>query len=267
MIWVLAEKEVIEKKDETTSGCIDYNEYTMSNTEKLMYSIVAVVSVFIVAYIFYHSFVLALLLSPIGLFYPAIRKKEIIKKRKNELTLQFKDMLFSLSSSLSAGKSVEMAFRNVLSDLSIVYPDPDTYILRETEYIIRKISMNETVEEALSDFSDRAHLEDIDDFVDVFRTCKRTGGNLIDVIRNTSNIINDKIMIGEEINTILSEKKFEQKVLNVIPILMVLFLTLSADDYMEPLFNSIIGRLAMTASIGLLIIAYFVSKKITDIKI
>jgi hypothetical protein len=35
---------------------------------------------------------------------------------------------------------------------------------------------------------------------------------------------------------------------------------------MEPVFNMLFGRMAMTAAIGLLILAYFVSRKIMDIK-
>lgn len=187
--------------------------------------------------------------------------------RKNELNIQFKDMLYSLSSSLSAGKSIELAFKDVLKDLSIMYPDPDASIIKEAGYIARKIDMNETVESALCDFARRAHSEDIDSFVDVFRTCKRMGGNMVEIIRNTSNIINDKIEIKQEINTILAERRFEQKVLNVLPILLILLLSLSAGDYMYPVFNTGTGRAVMSVAIILLIGAYFISKKITDIDV
>jgi len=79
-------------------------------------------------------------------------------------------------------------------------------------------------------------------FTDVFKTCKRTGGNLVNVIRNSTNIINDKIEIKEEINTLLAAKKFEQKVLSVMPFIMILILSLTTEDYMAPVFDTIVGR-------------------------
>lgn len=246
---------------------IDYDIYVMTTKEKGIYITLAATGIFIVGYIFYRNFLLSALLCPLAFFYPKMKTKEIIQKRKNELNIQFKDLLYSLSSSLSAGKSVEMAFRDVLKDLSIIYPDPNTYILKEVEYILRKLAMNETIESALADFAQRSQLEDVQNFVDVFYTCKRTGGNIVDIIRNTSNIINDKIEIKQEIDTLLSARKFEQKVLNVMPILMIVILSVSAADYMEPVFSTVAGRVVMTVSIALLAVAYFVSKKIMDIKV
>jgi len=127
--------------------------------------------------------------------------------------------------------------------------------------------MNETIEDALEDLAKRSHLEDIQNFTDVFKTCKRTGGNLVNVIRNSTNIINDKIEIKEEINTLLAAKKFEQKVLSVMPFIMILILSLTTEDYMAPVFDTIVGRIVMTFAIIIIAIGYFVSKKIMDIKI
>lgn len=252
---------------ENGSGLPDYNIYRMSVKERIFYTLLAAAAIFIVGYIFYHSIIFSLLLCALALLYPMIRTKEIIEKRKNELNLQFKDMLYALASSISAGKSVESSFKEVLKDLSIIYPDPNTPIINEIEYIVRRVEMNETIEDALSDFAGRSHLEDIENFVDVFYTCKRTGGNIIEVIKNTSNIINDKIEIKQEIETLLSERKFEQKVLNGMPIFLVLILTWSSGDYIAPMFTTLQGRIAMTFSIVLLVVAYFISRKIMNIKV
>lgn len=245
----------------------DYNIYIMSRKEKILYTLMAAIVLYFVGFIFYRSHILAVMVGVLGIFYPNMKTKEIIENRKHNLNLQFSDMIYSLSSSLSAGKSVELAFKDVLKDLSIIYPNPNTDIIVETEYIIRKIEMNETVESALLDFAERSHLEDIQNFADVFQICKRTGGNLNDIIRNTSIIINDKMEIKMEIDTILASKKFEQKVLNIIPIFLMLMLSVSSKDYMEPVFNTVFGKVATTFAIVLLAISYFISKKIMDIEI
>lgn len=245
----------------------DYDTYDMSLRERVFYTLLAAVFIFAVSFVFYRSYVLSFIPAPIALFYPRIKKRGIIAKRKKELNIQFKDMLYSLSSSVSAGRTVEGAFREVLKDLSVIYPEPSAFILTEVRAIIKRLEMNETLENALADFSGRARLEDVDNFVNIFNICKRSGGNITEVIKNTSSIINDKIEVGQEIDTMLAQRKFEQKVLNAVPILMILLLSASASDYMSPVFTTVTGRVTMTISIVLLAVAAIISAKISTVKL
>lgn len=246
---------------------LDYNTYIMKGREKLFYVVLAAVLIFGAAYIFYRSIWLSLLLTPLSLYYPKIKIRELIARRKNELTLQFKEALYCLASSLSAGKSVELAFKDVLQDMALLYPDPHTYILQEIEEIVRKIEMNETVEEALTDFAKRSHLEDVVNFADIFVTAKRSGGNMVEIIRNTSVIIGDKLRIKEEINTLLAARKFEQKVLHWMPVVLLLLLSWSVGDYMKPVFETVQGHIVMTVALILLGAASFISKKVMKIEV
>lgn len=245
----------------------DYNEYDMPFLEKSLCVAAAGAVIFAIAYIFYKNPYLSLLLCPLSLIYPRIRKKYIIKKRKEELNIQLKDMLYSLSSSLSAGKPVEQAFRELPADLALLYPDESAFIRKEAAIIAGKLDMNETIESALESLTERSHLEDIKSFSEVFGICKRSGGNIADIIRNTTNIINDRIEIWQEIETILAERRFEQKVLNALPLLMMLILTYASGEYMEPVFTMPAGRIAVTMALLLLSVAYLISGKIANIKI
>ncbi len=257
------EKEIEVRED----GLADYNQYVMSQKEKLFYVIIAMAVLFVIGYIFYHNIILSGILMILGVKFPALRTKQIIAKRKKQLTIQFKDMLYSLSSALSVGKSVEMGLRDCLKDLEIIYPDSDTDIIVEIEYILRGIGMNTPTEAMFRQFADRSHIEDIENFVDVFITCKRTGGDIIEVIRSTSNTIGDKIEIKQEIDTLISGKKYEFQFLMVMPVAMVFVLSTTAADYMVPVFTTVIGRIMMTIAIAIFIIAYFVGSKIMNIEI
>jgi tight adherence protein B len=263
----LVSREYTEKSNETDFGLIDYDIYNMPKKEIILNIILAAIIVFLTAFLFYRSLIISFAMSTLGLMYPKMKIKSIILKRKAELNLQFKDLLYALASSMSAGKSIERAFSDAVKDLQVLYPDPNANINKEVVYIVRKLEMNETVEAALSNFARRAHLEDLDNFVDVFQTSKRAGGNLVDIIQNTSKIINYKIEIKEEINTMLASKKFELKVLNAMPIFMLLLLSISAADYISPIFTTLYGRLVISIAIILLVSAYFISKKIMDIRV
>lgn len=265
-VLLLKERRKTDEADEA-GQLIDYDIYIMSKAERRSSIAIAAAAIFAIGYVFYRNPIISLLIIPFALLYPKYKTKEIIRKRKYELNMQFKEALYSLSSSLTAGKSIETAFKEALKDLSIQYPDPNTNMIRELEYIVRKLEMNETVESALQDFADRSHLEDIRNFVNVFQISKRSGGNLVQVIKNSTEILKDKIEIRQEIDTLLAERRFEQKVLNVMPILMIFFISMSARDFMQPVFATIQGNIVMTFAVSLLVSAYLISKKIMDIEV
>ncbi len=257
------EPEMVERED----GLIDYNVYVMSKNEKVMYIILAYVVIFIVGYIFYENFILAAILGLLGFKFPKMRTKQIIKSRKNALNIQFKDWLYSLSSSMSAGRSIEVSFKESYKDLEIIYPNPETPIMQELQHMIRRLEMNETVENVIQEFAERTHIEDIMNFADVIRISKRSGGNLVEVIRSTSNVIGDKIETKADIETTISGKKFESRILCCMPIVMIALLTATAYDYMEKVFTTFVGHAVMTVSIVMFVAAFFIGEKIMDIEV
>ena len=120
------EPEMVERED----GLIDYDVYVMSKEEKIFNIAIAAVLIFGIGYMCYRNIILSALLAIVAVKWPKMRVKQIIKKRHSELAIQFKDMLYSLSSSLSADKSVETGLKECLQDLRIIYPDDDAYIIQ-----------------------------------------------------------------------------------------------------------------------------------------
>ncbi|MEN8906258.1 MAG: type II secretion system F family protein [Clostridiales bacterium] len=180
---------------------------------------------------------------------------------------QFRDMLYVLSASISAGRSVEKAFMSLADDLSIEYKNKDEFIIRESIYIRRRICINESIENILRDFSTRSGLEDIKNFVSVFISCKKTGGNMALAINETSKVISEKIKIINDINISISSRKLEIKILNIMPFVLIIFISLTSKDYFDPLYCTIIGRIASTIALILLGLSNYLSYKIMNIEV
>ena len=269
----LKKKHFMERLQENAkknidSHLINYAEYHLSVKEYLLYASLAIVLFGFVGYLFYESYIAAVILGALGLLYPKVQKKTLLEKRKEKLKLQFKEAIASLSSSLAAGRSIENSFKEVVVDLYLLYPDPNTFIIQEFEVINRRVENGETIENAILDFSIRSDLEDVQNFANVFITCKRTGGNLVEVIRRTSDIISEKIDIQQEVSVMISSKKFESKLMSIAPLAMILLLKNTAEEYLAPMYSwSTSGPLIMTACLGLLVFAYWLGQRIMDIKV
>jgi tight adherence protein B len=246
---------------------INYNEYNISILERIKYSLIAMPVIYILCILFYNNHIFASIFSLLGLLYPNYKKANLIKKRKHELKFQFKEAIYALSSSMSAGKSIESSFKDSLNDLRILYPNPNTYIVLEFEYIVRKIEMNETIEEAILDFAKRASIDDITNFANVFITAKRTGGNIIRIIKYTSTVISEKMEIQNEIEVLISNKKFEQKILSLLVPGIIIYLQISSPTYLDVMYSTIRGRILMTICLILFVISYKIGEKIMDIEV
>lgn len=261
-----AEKESAAA-EQTNNGAVNYNVYHMSKGEKLLYILLAGALLYGLGYIFYQNVIISLLFSLLALKYPAIRTRAIIRKRKRQLTMQFKDMLYSLSSAVSAGNSVERALVIARDDMVSQYGESNVFIVQELELMVSRISINLNIEDVFADFAERSGLEDIRTFADIFEVAKRTGGNLVQIIRQTTDVIADKIEVETEIDTALSGKKMEQKVVTVMPIALTLFMTVSTDGFMDPIFNTLSGRLVATVALAMILAGALWSNSITNIEI
>lgn len=258
------EEQVIEKD---YNGAVNYNVYHMSKQETIFYTLIAGVALFALGYIFYQNVIISLLFALLAMKFPKIQTQSIIRKRKKQLTMQFKDMLYSLSSAVSAGNSVERALEIARDDMINQYGESNVFIVAELELMISRISLNQNIEDVFAEFAERSGLEDIKTFANIFEVAKRTGGNLVQIIRQTTDVIADKIEIETEMDTILSGKKMEQRVVMVMPIVLTLFMTVTTDGFMDPIFTTLAGRLVATVALALILVGGLWSNSITNIEI
>lgn len=232
---------------DNSSGHIlpSYTVYMLSKRQRWVILVLSGSLLYGIGYLFYHHALIALILAGGAMACPGPYSRFLLARRRATLSIQFKQALYSLSSSLAAGRSVENSFREAIQDLKLLSPEGENDLIREFGIIIARMEYGEPVEAALLDFARRAAMEDITNFADVFVTCKRTGGDLIEVMRRTSSVIGEKLEIQQDIRIMIAQKKFEAKAMFAAPFLFVLFMNLSAADYMEPLYGGT-GRIIST---------------------
>ncbi|WP_339267735.1 type II secretion system F family protein [Paenibacillus sp. FSL K6-1330] len=233
-----------------TNTLPDYGVYHLSLRQRTGCVILGGLLFFFIGYLFYHNLILSLLLGTGGLTVPKFWRRFMLEIRRKTLNLHFKQALYSLSSSLSAGRSVENGFRDAVQDLLLLDPGGNSDLIFELKVIVSRLEYGEPIETALQDFARRAGMEDLTNFADVFSTCKRTGGDLVEVVRRTSSVIGEKLDIQQEISVMIAQKRFESKALLAAPFLLLLFMNMTSPDYMESMYSGsgiIISTFALAA--------------------
>jgi len=219
-----------------------------------------------VSYTFYKSILAFLILLPAAAAYPYLIRRSLVRKQKQQLLLEFRDALGILSSFLSAGLSTENAFRSSLPELRQLL-GPDAMIVREFQGIVNGFNMQQSLESLLTDFARRSSVDDILSFAEIYSTAKRNGGELVKIIGHTSGIIRDRISISEEILTLNASRQYEQKIMNLVPFLIILYMNVTSPDFFTVLYTTLAGRVVMTVCLGIYLLAIWISGKIMEIRV
>lgn len=267
----------------TNMPTLNYKVYYMKKTEKLAYAILAFVVGFAVGYLFYGGIgkdefgepttithILNIVIPSItgivaAIVFIPVRTSQIITKRRRILNVQFRDMLDSLNTSIGSGKNVPDSFASVYEDMKMQYEE-GSYIVDEIAIILSGIHNNIDIEVMLTDFAERSGIDDIKSFANVFQISYRKGGNLKEIIHNTHSILSDKMNIKEEIETVVTASKMEQNIMLFMPVIIVGMIKMMSPDFADNFVKGS-GLASTTIAIGLFIAAYFIGKKILDIKI
>ena len=220
----------------------------------------------LVGYLFYKSMYGMLILGLGSIFLVNILKKERKKKEKWQLTLQFKDGICSLTNAMTAGYSIENAFGEAVKDLRFLYEEQSD-IVREFQLINQQIKLSRNVEELLLEFGLRTEIEDVIDFAEIVTTAKRTGGDLIKIMKTTSSNISDKIEVQREITTLIAAKRLEGNIMSIIPIGIILYLNVCMPEFLEPMYNGLLGRVIRSIALISYLLALLLLNKIISIKI
>src|SRR5690606_25770241 len=98
----------------------DYRQYRLTRAQRFAFALAGCAAVFGAGWFVYGHPLAGVLLSPAGLLAPRAAAGVLLKRRRERLRKEFKDMLQALSALLAAGRSVENAFQALESELGLM---------------------------------------------------------------------------------------------------------------------------------------------------
>lgn len=241
----------------------DYSVYNMRPVDRLLAFSIGAIAAVIVLHIFFGNIIVDIVAACIaGVAAQPIYRRFMLNRIKGQLIMQFKDMLDSVNSSVSAGKVGVKAFEDAEHDMRLQYGE-DSCICKELHIINRGVLNGDNIEALLHDFGKRSGIEDIESFANVFGIANRRGGSMRTILNETKTILCDKIEIEQEIQTMVGATKNQLNIMMVMPLFIVPMVSGISEDSSGSLSDIIVKLMALAA----FIIAYVIGKKITDIKL
>ncbi len=245
---------------------IDYNKYDYSLSERMIYGAIGAAAGLGLMYLFYSNMIMSALGAVIGAgVFLRIKKKGLCDKRKWMLMTEFKDALSSMTAALTAGYSMENAVAEAYKDLKLLYGE-ERIILAELKDIKAKTELGVPIDESFHDLGVRSGVSDIVVFSQVYVTARKSGGNLVKIMKRTADAINEKMDIDREVRTMIAGKRLESLCMMVIPLLIIVYLRVFSPGFLNPLYHGFGGRVFMSIALGCYFLAVCWSKKIMNIR-
>lgn len=241
-----------------------YAQYTLSKKEWIVLLAKYMCFASITGYLFYRSVIASILL--FLFIIPGYQKEKShkVEQRKSLLKYQFKEGILSVSSALQAGYSVENGFREAVKDLVRMYGE-DGLLTEEFVILCHKMEQNESIEAALDNLAERSGIQEIKSFAEVFHAGKRAGGDLIAMIHDSADIISMKIEVEEEIQTILSGKQMEEKVMSLVPFFIIFYIDVTSPGFFSVMYGNLTGVVIMSACLCIYGFAVYLGERIMKI--
>lgn len=245
---------------------MNYSRYYLSGKEWARIIVEYLVIDIAFSYLFYDSLP-AFVVGLMGMFpYILYRKKGLSIKRKDVLREQFLELIGVVSGKMRGGMSCENAMVDSISDMEGMY-GRGSLICKELKLIEMRLNHQESLSVILKDLGKRSGVEDIYEFAEVFSIARAGSGKMRAVIEDTSVMMREKNETESEIYVLISGKRLEQRIMCIIPLVIMIYLKLQAGDFINVLYHNALGITVMSACLIVYIISYLMAEKVVNIEV
>ena len=196
----------------------------------------------------------------IGAAIPWIMLKTRQSYRAKALNAQIPEAMDMLASALRSGFSF-------LRGLQLIASQMHPPISEEFFQVVEEVQFGASVSEALDNLIDRTKDYDLELAVSAVQTQLEIGGNLAEILDNIGGMIRERVKLSGEIAAATTEGRMSAAILLALPFGIAFAMSITTPGYMDPLFNTDLGRILLFIGCGLMVMGAIIIKKLVTIDI
>lgn len=194
-----------------------------------------------------------------GLFTPYLWLGRKAARRMRAFEEQLPDVLMTMAGALKVGQSFTNAMNAIVEDG--VAPANE-----EFGRVIAETRLGRPLDDALVAMAERVDSDDLR-FVLMSVTIQRqVGGSLGELFQTVSDTIRERQQFRRKVRALTAMGRASASLLLALPFITAGLIAVVGDGYLEPLFTTTVGRVAVVAMLVLMVLGWVVIRKIVDIK-
>lgn len=203
------------------------------------------------------------LLAPLALSVPiGVRAWVNIKlgQQRRLFDDQLPDILQASASAIRAGHGLTGALAMVTDEA----PEPSR---SEFLRVVSDERLGVPLDDALRVVQRRMDSRDVQQIALVAQLQRDTGGNMAEVLDRVTESVRRRAELRRMVRSLTAQGRLSRWVVTVIPIFLLLYITLTNPNYVDPLYTTGMGRMMLIAAAVLMTLGSLVIKKIVDFKV
>jgi tight adherence protein B len=165
-----------------------------------------------------------------------------------------------ISRALRAGHSVTAAIEIVGEEC----PEPVRTEFRE---VYRQQNFGLPTREALVQLARRVPSQELQFVVTAMLLQKETGGNLVEILDRTNEVIRQRLRIEGEVRIKTAQGRMTGWILSLLPVVMFFLISLANRSYTRLLIDDPLGRKMVYIGLAMMVIGALIIRKIVNVKV
>jgi tight adherence protein B len=191
---------------------------------------------------------------------PKLVIQTLWEKRCGQFVDQMVDGMTLMANGVKAGLSVQQCMERIQENL----PNP---ISQEFGLVLSQMRLGRGMTDALNELGMRIPRPDVQMFVTSVNILNETGGNMAETFQTITFTIRERQKIEKKIEALTAQGVTQGIIITAIPFGLLAVFYVVDPTYVQPLFTTTLGLIALVAMIGLQIIGGLAIKKIVKIQV
>lgn len=206
------------------------------------------------------NFVLALIGAVVGFYAPRLYVRFLQSRRLKAFNNQLGDTIVLLANSLRSGYSLLQSMETAAKEIA----QP---MAAELVRVTREVGLGLSLQEAMENMLRRMPSEDLDLMITAINVQHEVGGNLAEILDNIAHTIRERIRIFGEIRTITAQQRLSGIILAALPVILAFIMYLLNPGYISRMWQDLCGLIMLFTGAVMIVIGYFVIRRITNIEV
>ena len=198
-----------------------------------------------------------------GLVAPFVTRfivKRRVSKMRRAFEEQLADNLDVLAGAMRTGHST-MGALSVMVDSAI---EPSKTEFRR---VLQDEQLGVPIDDALLVMARRMESYDAEQLALVMRLQREAGGNTAEVLDRVAEVIRGRMELRRLVDVLTAQARISRWILTGLPIFVLLALSFTGGDYLDPMINTLVGKIALVAGAVMVLIGSLWIKKIAEMDV
>ncbi|MGI8885628.1 MAG: type II secretion system F family protein [Gaiellaceae bacterium] len=198
-----------------------------------------------------------------GLAVPFVTRfivKGRVNKKRKAFREQFPDNLDVLAGALRAGHSLIGAMNVMMDGAAEPFKSEFRRVLQDEQ-------LGVPIDDALMVMSRRMDNPDVEQVAIVTRLQREAGGNTAEVLDRVVDNIRGRMELQRLVQVLTAQGRIARYILTAIPVFLLAFFLVANKPWLEPLWETTLGNVAMVMWVIMLVGGWFAIKKIVEIEV